>query len=286
MARHIPADPIGFRLAHELTGLLAGIESDGVIVRVEVERVARWLEAAAPYRQVRPFAEIAARLRSALADGILTREECEDLRFVASTLTKLNPYVEAVRAGVQELMGLVAGIAADRVVPTVELHALQDWLDEWSELKGTWPYDECEAIAVDVLAGSRHPAGREYLIQLASEFPIGGADEDRARPLTLAGICTVAPAIEFPGRLFVFTGDSMKAPRETMESHVRRRQGFTERGVTRATDYLVVSEGGNPHWTLACYGRKVEEAYELRSQGFPLAIVAECDFWDALAKDV
>ena len=89
MARHIPADPIGFRLAHELTGLLAGIESDGVIVRVEVERVSRWLEAAAPYRQVQPFAEIAARLRSALADGILTREECEDLRFVASTLTNV-----------------------------------------------------------------------------------------------------------------------------------------------------------------------------------------------------
>jgi hypothetical protein len=283
MARHIPTDPAGFRLAHELTGLLAGVESDGRIVRVEVERVERWLEAAAPYRQVQPFAEIAARLRHALADGILTHEECEDLRFVASTFTRLNPYVEAVRAGVQQLMGLVAGIAADHVVPTVELRALQQWLDEWAALKGTWPYDECEAIAVDVLAGSRHPAGREYLIQLAAELPIGGADDDRARPLTLAGICAVAPVIEFPGRLFVFTGDSVKAPRETMASHVRRRQGIVERGVTRATDYLVVSDGGNPHWTLACYGRKVEEAYNLRSEGFPLTIVAERNFWDALA---
>jgi hypothetical protein len=285
MARHIPADPAGFRLAHELTGLLAGVESDGFIVRVEVERVARWLEAAAPYRHVQPFAEIAMRLRRALADGILTREECEDLRFVASTLTRLNPYVEAVRAGVQELMGLVAGIAADHVVPTVELHALRRWLDEWAELKGTWPYDECEAIAVDVLAGSRHPAGREYLVQLASQFPIGGAGDDRAAtPLTLAGIAAVSPEIAFPGRLFVFTGDSTKAPRETMESHVRRRQGLAERGVTRATDYLVVSDAGNPHWTLACYGRKVEEAYNLRCQGFPVTIVAERDFWEAIKK--
>jgi hypothetical protein len=284
MARHIPTDPAGFRLAHELTGLLAGIESDGLIVRIEVERVARWLEAAAPYRQVQPFAEIAARLRGALADGILTREECEDLRFVASTLTRLNPYVEAVRAGVQELMGLVAGIAADQVVPTVELHALRRWLDEWSALKGTWPYDECEAIAVDVLAGSRHPAGREYLIQLAAAFPIGGAEADHARPLTLAGICAAAPVIEFPGRLFVFTGESAKAPRERMESLVRRRQGLTARGVTRATDYLVVSDAGNPHWPLACYGRKVEDAYNLRCQGFPIAIVAERDFWEAIEK--
>ena len=47
-------------------------------------------------------------------------------------------------------------------------------------------------------------------------------------------------------------------------------------------DYLVIGAEGNPCWSYACYGRKVERAVELRKEGLRIMIVHERDFHDAL----
>ena len=48
----------GFRLAHELEGLLRGISADGTIDSSETERPRRWLAQNDEYRNVIPFAEL------------------------------------------------------------------------------------------------------------------------------------------------------------------------------------------------------------------------------------
>jgi hypothetical protein len=282
----VAAGPIGFRLAHELDGLLRGAKSDGEIVPLEIERVQSWLDAAHSHRHVRPFSELAAKLDDALADGALTLDECDDLLFLTAKLTTVNPYFDAIRAGTQALMGIVTGVEADGVVKDVEIRALSDWLDEWNHLRGTWPYDECESIVVDLLAGHPDPHAREYLAALAQQFPIGGGEDGPASaPLVLSGICAVDPDIEFIEKTFVFTGGSTRAERATMEAKVHDREGFTHPRVTQKTDYLVVCDEGCSVWAFACYGRKVEHAYELRREGHHVQIVAERDFWDALGDD-
>ena len=52
--------------------------------------------------------------------------------------------------------------------------------------------------------------------------------------------------------------------------------------VTKKTDYLVVGNAGNPCWAYACYGRKIEEAMQLRKEGAKIVIVNETDFWDCV----
>jgi hypothetical protein len=55
--------------------------------------------------------------------------------------------------------------------------------------------------------------------------------------------------------------------------------------VTAKVKYLVIGAEGNPCWTYACYGRKVEKAVELRKSGVRLLIIHENDFHDAVADN-
>jgi hypothetical protein len=75
----IPRGPIGFRLVHELQGILEGISADGVISESETKRFVDWTGANAPFADVHPFSELLNRIERALADGVLTVDECQDL---------------------------------------------------------------------------------------------------------------------------------------------------------------------------------------------------------------
>src|SRR5262245_28792097 len=93
--------PVGFRLCHELEGLLEGILADQKVVRPEVDRLVSWLATAEPFRHVKPFSEIVDRLEHGLRDGVLTTDECEDLLFVIQRYTTVNPHFDALRTGIQ-----------------------------------------------------------------------------------------------------------------------------------------------------------------------------------------
>lgn len=275
--------PIGFRLAHELEGIIAGIAADGVIHPLEQQRLEAWIRANAEYRGVRPFSEIVSRLEVALSDGVLSLDECEDLLFVARKYTTVNPHFDALRTGVQVLLGLLTGITADRSVNEAEWEALSTWVDEWGHLAGIWPYDECNAIVTAALGGTVLPTHVEQLRALASQFPVAGSSPSGERiPPLVGGICAVDPSITFRDRTFVFTGESGRGTRDELAALVITLGGAEEPNVTRRSDYLVVCAAGSDAWAYSCYGRKVEKAYNQRRSGHHVLIVHERDFWDAL----
>ena len=49
----------------------------------------------------------------------------------------------------------------------------------------------------------------------------------------------------------------------------------------KKTDFLIIGDDSNPCWAFSCYGRKVEEAMNMRKQGYKISIVKEIDFIDA-----
>lgn len=283
----IPTGPIGFRLAHELEGLLQGISADGVITEEETVRLRRWLDDNASFALIHPFQEIDTHLTRVLSDGVVTTDECEDLLFVVRKYTTVNPHFDQLRGGLQVLMGFLAGAAADRHLDEVEVRALSDWTEEWSHLRGLWPYDEVSAIVAEMLSRNRVTEDAAYLFDLARQFPVAGASEDvreAPSPLLLRGVCAVDPIVEFEGRTFVFTGESHRCGRGALEALVAERAGRPWPRVRNDVDYLVVCDAGSPFWAFSCYGRKVEQAYKLRREGHPILIVHEADFWDAIAN--
>lgn len=274
---------VAFRLLNELEGLLDGIRADGLIDELEIARLERWLAENEQFAFAHPFSEIAEKLRHALSDGVLTIDECEDLLFVCRKFTPFNPHFDQIRSGIQLLLGTLAGIAANGVVKPLELDHLSQWLDDWSHLKGLWPFDECEAVVTTILARKQLNDEAAELIALAKSFPVAGMVDGEAPPLLIQGVCAVDPDVVFPQRAFVFTGDSNKATRQELHGHVESRGGIAHANVRKDSHYLVVCADGSPCWSFSCYGRKVEKALEHRKAGQPLVIVHERDFWDAIA---
>lgn len=279
---HPGAGHIGFRLAHELEGILTGIRADGVIHQAETERLRRWMDVNQPYVHLRPFSELSLHAARALADGVLTMDECDDLIFVTQKLTTVNPYFDALRGGVQILLGLLAGMVADQTVPPEELRKLSDWSDDWSHLQGLWPFDEAVAITTALLNKQAQPAESfAYIRAMVDQFPLAGEYEGSWAAPTISGICAVAPTVTFAEKRFVFTGESARGPRSELEIQVVDRGGKATKSIGPRTNYLVVCDEGSPCWAFSCYGRKVEKAYNLRREGHPIVIVHEIDFWDA-----
>jgi hypothetical protein len=282
----IPKRAIGFRLLHELEGLLHGITADGVINDQEVQRIRRWLLENEPYTWLHPFSELSGHLETVLADGVITADETDDLLFVIGKLTTANPYFDSLRAGLQVLTGLLSGVAADAALGEDEARAMSSWADDWSHLQGLWPFDECYSIVTTMLARGQVAEYRDHLFDLARQFPVAGemdAETGELPPVLVKGVCAVDPNIVFPQKQFVFTGDSTRAARPQLEGLVQERGGTPWPRVTKALDYLVVCDYGSKHWAFSCYGRKIEQVYKMRQQGHHAVIVHENDFWDALA---
>lgn len=281
----IPAGAVGFRLAHELEGILTGIRADGRIDELEQDRLRRWLEVNEAYAQLQPFKELREHVLQALADGAVSMDECDDLLFVTQKLTTVNPYFNALRTGIQVLLGLLAGIVANRKATPEELRALVEWSEQWSHLKGLWPFDEAVSIVTGLLSSNATPDDRYlYLKAIVDQFPLAGEHEGSWAPPVIQGICAVDPEFVFDGRCFVFTGASSRGERSVLEQRVIDKGGRTHRNVTLDVNYLVVCDDCSPHWAFSCYGRKVEQAYKLRRKGHPILIVHEVDLWDAMAS--
>ncbi|MBL8827994.1 MAG: BRCT domain-containing protein [Planctomycetaceae bacterium] len=88
------------------------------------------------------------------------------------------------------------------------------------------------------------------------------------------------PQIEFPKRVFCFTGKSAKASRKQLATLISEKGGVFKDSIVRELDYLIVGADGDPCWAYSCYGRKIEQVIELRKCGFPMLLVHENDFWD------
>jgi hypothetical protein len=58
--------------------------------------------------------------------------------------------------------------------------------------------------------------------------------------------------------------------------------GTVAPNLTKKVSYLVIGADGNPCWSYSCYGRKVEQAVQLRKEGSKILIVHENDFHDAV----
>ena len=92
----------------------------------------------------------------------------------------------------------------------------------------------------------------------------------------------ICQEIDFADRVFCFTGKSLNATRQKISEIVTNNGGTYNDRVTKNTDYLIVGNAGNPCWAYSCYGRKIEQAVDLRKAGGKIKIVNEIDFWDVL----
>jgi hypothetical protein len=275
---------------HTLEGILKGIAIDGVITPKELDELRSWANDNHKLIGSHPFSELIPKINVALADGVIDSEEQADILWVCQNLQSGSIYYDSVTSDIQRLQGILHGILADGLVTDTEIRQLSEWIESHDYLKGCYPYDEIYAVLTSVLRdGAIDAAERESLSQFFEGFVqyslarrIKMAREGIKPAPKLSGICAVCPELAFPDRVYSFTGASTHATRSRIAELVELFGGSFSRAVTPKVHYLIVGAHGNPAWTYACYGRKVEQAMSLRSEGMQMTIAHENDFWDAL----
>ena len=273
---------------HTLEGLIEGVAIDRKVNDRELALITSWIGAHQQYADVHPFNEVLPRLYEIMADGKIDDEEKADILWLCRKFNTANTYFDDVTSDMQRLHGLLGGIAADRKISVEELYGLQGWLDEHTQLRTCWPYDELESLLLAVLKdGKIDEEEHQQLLAFFQEFlnrpghavvKLIETDE----PKLTSGICAVCPEIDFDGRVFCFTGKSERFTRAEFAEAVKRHGGIYANSVTKDVNYLTIGGHGNPCWSYSCYGRKVEQAITNRKNGSRIILLHEYDLWDAL----
>ncbi|HAW21733.1 MAG TPA: NAD-dependent DNA ligase, partial [Flavobacteriales bacterium] len=271
-----------------LRGILDGIGIDGTVNDREIAELRSWCDENSSFANRNPFNELLPLLDSCLSDGILDREEIEDIQWFLSRALDDNQFYDARTSDLQRLQGMMHGILADGIVSEEEVVQLSGWLDDNEHLSGCYPYDELYAVLLEVLKdGKVDEQEAEFLKAYFAQFVSLSINnqiklnKELKESVSVLGVCAVAPDVTFSGKLFCFTGASDRVRRSEFVEMVESLGGSFTQGPTKALDYLVYGAAGNQCWAYSCYGRKVEKVVSLRQSGMPALIVHENDFWDA-----
>lgn len=172
------------------------------------------------------------------------------------------------------------GVLADGVVSEREAELLRDWCAANRAAVAQWPGS--------ILAKRLHQIFADGVVEEEERQDLLGLLQDIVGGKTgiLFGLTTSSklpldeppPPVRFVTKVFVFTGTFAFGPRFACERQVERLGGRCDPRVTRKTDFLVVGTFGSGGWVQAAFGRKIEQALRVREQGFPIAIISE-DHW-------
>lgn len=279
------------KAVNTLRGIVAGISADSDVSAAEMTELTHWCEIHAAFRDRHPFSELLPVVEKACEDGFIDDDEAKDILWLCNNFADSASFYNATTSSIQFLSGLVHGVMADGELSEKEILTLRKWIDANDFLNGTYPFDEiCSMLYAILEDGKITEAEKEELmaffsniVDFTSSYNLVEKDFSALREKhSIKGICSAFPKIGFAGKAFVFTGESRRAKRSEIAETITQLGGIVRSAVSSKTDYLVIGTAGNPCWAYACYGRKIEEAMELRKSGSGIVIVNEADFWDAV----
>ena len=213
-------------------------------------------------------------------------------RFDGETLTERLGMSRLASRDISELIGVCKGVLADGVVNLHEAIFILEWLEMHPGVTDTWPasvlYEATDRMLEDgklshdqeseLLGLLAEITGHPVRVDICSHLQRGLPVERTLNTPTTLPLCEPDGGLEFEGRNFVLTGNFFYGKRCDCESAVRKLGGNTQKGVTKATNYLVVGEVGSEAWAHSSFGRKIEKAVHLRERGHEIYIVHE-PFW-------
>jgi len=82
------------------------------------------------------------------------------------------------------------------------------------------------------------------------------------------------PIVNFKNKNFIFSG-VFKRAREDYERDIRRRFGVIESYICHRTNYLVLGPEADKRWRYIIFGTKVDDVFEHKEKGYPIAIISE-----------
>mgnify|MGYP000050141319 CR=1 FL=1 len=279
----------------DLSGFLHGIIADGCVDEEEMAELERLVALTKEFCSKPPFSTVISTLEDMLSEHAIDKDEIEDIAWLADHLSCWTETDDLIKSSLQLLDGYIHGILADNTLEEQEILALQRWLSDHRFLAGYFPYDELIDLVEEVLRDGVITAERkEKLAGFISQFvdfsQSATLSEEHYRALRekydISAIEAKNPAVRLSGQCFALTGEFSSGSRAEIENLITSSGGIVKKGISKKIDYLVVGELGNPCWSFTTYGRKIEQALNLRKAGHPILIIGESTLLQALNAPV
>ena len=184
-----------------------------------------------------------------------------------------------VSKAIDQLSGICAGILADGVVCDAEARFFHDWVQRVAGYEPVWPFTEIlQRIRTIFDDGQIDDEEREDLAETMRQITGGGIYSESAETFSseLPLDHPLPEKVLFPGNEFVPTGRFAFGTRRKVVDAIAALDGIPKDGFpTQATRYLIIGVFASRDWHNTNYGRKIERAIELRSEGYPISILSE-----------
>lgn len=178
---------------------------------------------------------------------------------------------------------MVRGVLVDGAVNDSEASGLRVWLSQHPEATEHFPGRELSSLLSRIFAdGAIDPGERrmlhEYLNGLLSQTSSGARvsqEPGAGQGLAVALFDDPPPEVGFSGNRFVFTGEFAYGSRSECAALVQSLGGVAASSVSGTVDFVVVGEFGSENWLTSSYGRKLQKAVDLRSEGVAISVIRE-----------
>ena len=172
------------------------------------------------------------------------------------------------RSDINALLRLISTFTADGIITSGEFHVLLHWLRDHLHLMGNNLFDE-------------------ILYHVANIIEDGQADEDELEDLCRTLESLRDPVDEFyssekpllSGLKVVLSGNFARGSKDAVAAELESQGAMIQAAVGKKTGLVLVGSLGNDAWASGTYGTKIKKAIELQSQGLPVKIMREEDFF-------
>jgi len=181
---------------------------------------------------------------------------------------------------IDEMIGICRGIISDEMVNQKEAVFLKRWMEAnlvyTEDIMAHKIYRRIKEMLVDRVLDQNE---RVELLALIRMFTGDGSPGEIAKNLSSKLPLDIPPPIvEFRDKTFCFTGAFAFGSRKMCQEVVVERGGIIKTSVSPLVDYLVLGYFGSTDWVHTTYGRKIENAMQLKKQHKTIKIISE-DHW-------
>ncbi len=246
-----------------LHGILLGINFDCKLYPEELISFQHWIQDYSQYKGYPDIQICINKIDEVLTDGLITSDEYNSL-LKLTEIDEQNQLFSKTTEAIQQLMGIIEGIACDAKINDIEAYRLSDWLLNHDFLNGTYPYDKICSILYKMLDNGHIDSFEEAdLLDIIDCIlhPTEDIDEQ--------------VEIAYQGNLFCLTGEFAHGSKNQIESTIIERGGQIAKSVSKKIQYLIIGDLGNPKWAYGTFGDKVMKAQELNEKGARIKTLKE-----------
>ena len=266
------------KAAYGLKGLLIGLVADQKLDEQELLFLDLWLKSHWTLRHDGDVIDLLDLVGDILEDGKITNDELEELNELINDIINYRDSEESgEEAQINELLGLLSGIAADNIITDSEIAVLVNWLSEHKDITCSWPadaiIDRLNSIFEDEIITDQE---RDELLEFVQQITGTNFEEDGVT----SGLATEffedpVDSLECENKCFCFTGAFVSGNRKVIEESVIKKGAKTKSNVTKEVDYLVIGTIASRDWRFSSHGRKIEQAAKLKKKGHNITIITE-----------